>query len=122
MHFFNRRTFYNLRSKIYTSEHFSFFFFSLFSIIIICNYFYAIRTFSGIVTITRELLEIKVSLICAGMFCSLYNRHTYTKKKKNGNAILHAYAGLRIQHDRHANFVDALMCCLRWWWEKCHNG
>lgn len=61
---------------------FLFFFFSLFSIIIICNYFYAIRTFSGIVTITRELLEIKVSLICAGMFCSLYNRHTYTKKKK----------------------------------------
>lgn len=51
------------------------------------------------------------------MFCSLYNRHTQKKWKCN----IACLRWLRIQHDRHANFVDALMCCLRWWWEKCHK-
>lgn len=102
---FNRRTFYNLHSKIYTSWlnifFLLFFFFSLFSIL-------SAITFMLFVYVLRSMriAWIKVSLICAGMFCSLYNRHT--KKKKNGNAILHAHAGFAF------NTIDMQILLMLW--------
>lgn len=106
---FTRRTFYSLFSEIYAK--WSFYYFQDYLLLFLC-YSYVLRNM-----ITRKHACIEVSLICAGMFCCWYNRHG--KKWKCNIACL---CWLCIQHDRHANFVNALMCCLRWWWEKCHDG